>query len=150
MTSRQSDSVLNDVLIELSRGFLQYVAESWPWVEEQSQAIGQQVDALAASQRQDVTCIVELLLLREWAIDFGSFPTEYTDLHFISLSSLLQWLNRSQAMICQRLSDAVPELKSLGDAEAAELIESIQTRQNDTTSALADLLRAISSGQPSA
>jgi len=33
--------------------------------------------------------MVELLDQRGWTVDFGGYPTDYTDLHFVSLEFLL-------------------------------------------------------------
>ena len=64
--SQQSESVLNSVLIDMSRSFLQYIAECWPWVDvvEQAQSVERQVMVIAARQRQDVADIASLLTSR--------------------------------------------------------------------------------------
>ena len=93
--SDPSQTALNSALIDMSRSFLQYVAEGWPWVGADQQAVGDQVLALAASQRDDVAAIVELLNDREQFIDFGSFPTEYTDLQFLALDTMASNAARS-------------------------------------------------------
>ncbi len=141
MASSQSESVLNSVLIDMARGFLQYVAESWPWVDEAHESIRMEVDALAARQRQDVRLIAELLTGREWPIDFGSFPTEYTDMHFISLSTMLDSLKQSQSSIHRRLDATAAGVRAAGDDEAGELLSQVAIHEAEILSALCDVQR---------
>lgn len=148
MTNPSTESTVNDALIGLSRSFLQYVAESWPWVDADHQQIADQVQTLAARQRQDVGDLVQLLMQRDWVIDFGTFPTEYTDLHFISLSTLLTWLQNGQSRIADRLAAAVQALREAGDEEATGLLEAIAMRQNDLSAAMKELQQELS--QPAA
>jgi hypothetical protein len=141
--SQQSEVVLNNVLIDMARSFLQYVAESWPWVDAQVQSIEQQVIVVAARQRQDVAEIVTLLTSREHFIDFGSFPTEYTDLQFIALDALFDGLNRSQASVLHSLATAIVDARATGDNEAADLLTAIRIRQQDAATALQELQRQL-------
>ena len=129
--SQQSESVLNSVLIDMSRSFLQYIAECWPWVDvvEHAQSVERQVMVIAARQRQDVADIASLLTSREHVIDFGTFPTDYTDLQFLALDGVFDNLNRSQeldrlplelqASISARLQQAIELL----DASAQQAVE---------------------------
>ncbi|HAD62413.1 MAG TPA: hypothetical protein DCG12_24500 [Planctomycetaceae bacterium] len=142
--SDQSQSALNSALIDMSRSFLQYVAEGWPWVDSERQAVGDQVLALAESQRSDVAAIVELLNEREHFIDFGSFPTEYTDLQFLALDAMFSWLENSQQVVIASTAAAEQTVKAAEDAEAAELMEVIHSRQKE----LADKLKEVRSQAP--
>lgn len=135
--SQQSESELNGVLITMSRSFLQYVAESWPWVDEQAQSVGEQVLVIAARQRQDVSDIVDLLTDREWSIDFGTFPTEYTDLQFLALEAIFNNIHRSQKTVCDRLAAAIVAVS--GDAQAVQLLKAIEIRQVEAAEALKEL-----------
>lgn len=143
MTNQPTESTINEALIGLSRSFLQYVAESWPWVDESDRGIEEQVQVLATRQRQDVGDLVQLLIERDWAIDFGTFPTEYTDLHFISLSTLFDWLQNGQTRIADRLASTVQLLRSASDEPAAAIVEAIALRQNDLASALKELQQEL-------
>ena len=107
-------------LISLSRSFLQYVSESWLWVDDSAKASGEQVSVLAERQRQDVADLARLLQDREWSIDYGAYPTEYTDMQFLSLSALFSQLMFAQSVIGDKLSATVSDLRALGDSEAAE------------------------------
>lgn len=141
--SQQAEQILNGVLIEMARSLLQYVAEAWPWVDVQKQSIEDQVLVLAARQRQDVSDIVEELNDREHPIDFGTFPTEYTDLQFLSLGALFDPLLHSQKLVAESLDAAIGQLSTLGDTEAAQLLQAIKIRQAEITTALGELQQQL-------
>lgn len=143
MTNLPTESTINEALIALARSFLQYVEESWPWVDQGHRGIEQQVRDLAVRQRQDASELVDLLISRDWPIDFGSFPTEYTDLHFISLSALFDWLQNSQSQIIARLAAATQSFRDASDDQAAELTEAIGVRQREIAGTLSDLQREL-------
>jgi hypothetical protein len=139
MTSQNNEILLNNALIQMARSFLQYVSESSPWVSVDSAAVGAQVEVLAARQRQDVGEIVSLLTAREHFIDFGSFPTEYTDLQFLSLQALMGRLKASQQLICDRLVAATVSLRTAGDTSGAKLLTSLESHERDILRALKEI-----------
>jgi hypothetical protein len=143
MTHVPTEQTINTALIGLSRSFLQYVAESWPWVDVADRSIEQRLQVLASRERQDVGELVELLLDRDWSIDFGTYPTEYTDLHFISLTALFEWLLIGQDQIADMLSSTQQTLKEAGDQSAMQLVETIASRQKDLAQALKELRQEL-------
>ena len=143
MTCQDNEILLNNTLIQMSCSFLQYVSESWPWVRLEASSIEEQVRVLAARQRQDVGEIVSLLSAREYHIDFGSFPTEYTDQQFLGLNVLIGRLKHSQKLICDRIDGARISLESAGDAEGAEVLRIVSLHEADVMKALADIEREL-------
>ncbi|MCH2212182.1 MAG: hypothetical protein MK110_12830 [Fuerstiella sp.] len=143
MTNPPTASIINEALIGLARSFLQYVAESWPWVDVSHQSIEKQLQLLAARQREDVSELVQLLIDRELPIDIGVFPTEYTDLHFISLVTLLDWLQIGQSRISDRLAAAAQSLRESADEDALDLIEAIAGRQQNLAASLRELQQEL-------
>ncbi len=139
----QTDLILNGVLIDMARSFLQYVAESWPWVSSDGQSVESQVLVIAERQRQDVADIAALLNEREHFIDFGSFPTEYTDLQFIALGALFEPIHNSQATVLASISSALEQIRAEGDEEAATLLEAVQIRQQEAANALKELQQEL-------
>jgi len=137
--SLQSESVLNSVLIEMGRSFLQYISDAWPWVDPLSQSIQDQVMVIAARQRQDVADMAILLTEREHHIDFGTFPTEYTDLQFMALDAVLDYIHQSQTAVCDRLATGLTEVRNLGDKQATDLLTAVEIRQKEATTALQEL-----------
>ncbi len=139
MVCQDNEILLNNVLISLSRSFLQYVAESSPWVRLEATSVEHQIQVLASRQRQHVAEIVHVLVNREHPIDFGSFPTEYTDLQFLSLESMLSRMQNSMGLISSGLKSAAVSLQTAGDAEGAELVTSIEIREQDIAKALKEI-----------
>ena len=139
MTCQDNEILLNNTLIQMSCSFLQYVAESSPWVRLESNSIEEQVPVLAARQRQDVGEIVTLLTAREHFIDFGSFPTEYTDQQFLSLTVLVGRLIHSQNLICDRIASAIVSLKTNNDNDAADLMTTVELHEREILKALREI-----------
>lgn len=131
MTCQDNEILLNGVLIQMARSFLQYVSECSPWVAADAASDEAQVIVLAARQRQDVADIAALLDAREHYIDFGSFPTEYTDQQFLSLQSIMNRLKQSHQLVCHRISTAIVSFRTAGDTEAAELLTTVESHERD-------------------
>ena len=147
--SQQTESMLNRVLIDMGRSFLQYISDAWPWVDPLAQSIQDQVMVIGARQRQDVAELATLLTEREHIIDFGTFPTEYTDLQFLSLDSILTLIHKSQSSICSTVSQVLSELNTSGDdSEALALLTAVEIRQKEATTVLKELQDELS--QPAA
>lgn len=137
--SQESNNILNSVLIDMARSFLQYVSESSPWVGVDAAAIEEQFSVLAVRQRQDVSDIVALLTDREHPVDLGTYPTEYTDQQFLALGAVFQNLRLSQQKVCASIAEGLNQLKSTDDASASELLETIDIRQKELAKSLLDL-----------
>jgi hypothetical protein len=139
MVCQDNELLLNSVLISLSRSFLQYVAESSPWIRLEATSVEHQIQVLASRQRQHVAELVHVLVNREYPIDFGSFPTEYTDLQFLSLETMLNRIQTSMSMISAGLKLAAVSLQTAGDTEGSELVTSIEIREQDIARALREI-----------
>jgi hypothetical protein len=140
MVRQKTNQLLNSVLISMSRSFLQYVSESSPWVRGDAASVGREVEVLAA--RQHVAVIAQFLDQRESFVDFGSFPTEYTDLQFLALNSLLAGLVRSQRGNCENLQRALLNEAITEDAEAERLLTQVLGYEQDLLKSLGDLAAA--------
>lgn len=145
MTCQDNEILLNNVLIQMARSFLQYVAECSPWVRMESASIGDQVNVLAERQRQDVSEIVALLSSREHFIDFGSFPTEYTDQQFLALQTLMSRLSSSQTRILNFIRTAIVSLQSNGDSEGADLLTVLEMHERDILKAFSEITPELKS-----
>jgi hypothetical protein len=126
-----SNHRLNDLLIDLGRSLLQYVGESWPWTgydEAKEQAA---INTLVDGQKASVQSLAELLAGRGHFIEPGTYPTEYTSLHYVALDYLLSQLVEDQRELveeCAAVSgdaqddpDAGPLLAQIADQAAAHL-----------------------------
>ena len=117
-----ADDRLNDLLIDVGRSLLQYTSECWPW-----SAVGED-----ETQRRWTGWppssgtwwgLADLLAERGHAIDFGTYPTEYTSLHYVAVDYLLSQLVANQQSVLTEC-EAVAAGAS-GDDEAKSLLDDI-------------------------
>lgn len=141
MSGQSTEVVLNRVLIQLSRSFLQYVSESSPWVRYDAPSLATEIEALAAQQRDDVGRLVDLLNDREHFVDFGSFPTEYTDQQFLGLDVLIGRLERSQSRINGLISSAVDSVEH--DGEASILLTQVLLNEKQIEASLGSVAKNV-------
>lgn len=139
------NAALNQLLIDLGRSLLQYVGESWPWTSTTSSAKGQ-FDALVRREQQSVARLAALLNRRRWTIDFGSYPTEYTDLHYCSLDYLI-------GQLIQSASENLASVTSLrdrvsDDAEAAALLNEVAIDQEKIVNELRAIRNSLNAKSP--
>ncbi len=110
MTATLQTSALNDVLIETGRSLLQYVGECWPWTHHDADEAREQLDGLVARQRESVGSLVSLINSRTSIFDLGSYPTEYTDLHFVAFEFLLAELVDNQHNVVVRIEQTIVDV----------------------------------------
>lgn len=136
MSNVQHNAVLADVVIDLSRCLLQYVGESWPWTDG-DEAEQQVIDNLVARQQQSVAKIADILLCRRKYIDFGAYPTEFTDLQYLALDHLLDQLVTTERALVDAIGQAVTAVS--GDDEAQAALESALTVERENLGRLEEL-----------
>jgi hypothetical protein len=123
MSEAVSSSQINALLIRIGRSLLQYVSESWPWAASRSEDTRRTLLRLAAEQRENAAALARLLDARGEIVDFGTYPTQYTSLHYVSVDYLLDQLVENQVAIvtaCEDVSQAAD-----GDADAVDLLRDI-------------------------
>lgn len=144
MSHIRHNQQLNLLLIRVVRCLLQYTSECWPWASVDESGERQAIQELGQQQHDDARRIVDLLVERGWAIDFGNFPTEFTDLHYVALDFLLRELNADEDKLVAALRSGQDLLAT--DTQAAALIGQILHSEQDR----AARLRALAStSQPS-
>ncbi|MEX0704440.1 MAG: hypothetical protein WD069_20230 [Planctomycetales bacterium] len=139
MPDHACDAVLNRVLVDLGRSLLQYVGECWPWTPESEEDVRRALDGLVERQREQAARLVELLSRREWPIDFGAYPTAYTDLHYIALDHLLKLLGESESRLLEEVERSAAECA--GDAAAAATLAGVAAAQREIVEELRGLCR---------
>lgn len=130
MPEIQHNGKLNQVLIDLGRSLLQYVGEAWPWTSPGHDADRAALDQLVARQKEQVARLTDLLLERGWQIDFGQYPVEYTDLHYVALDYLLGQLLVNEEGLVVELEEAIHTC--IDDPEAVQLLEHILAEERET------------------
>lgn len=141
-----SNHRLNDLLIDLGRSLLQYVGESWPWTgydEAEEQAA---IDALVAEQKVSVQALTELLSERGHFIEPGTYPTEYTSLHYVALDYLLSQLVDDQRELVEECAAISGEGQD--DPHAGPLLAQISDQAAAHLKTLAELAAKRAARQP--
>ena len=82
---------------------------------------------LVGEQRKDVARLCGWLDDREWAVNFGMYPREFTGRNYVSLETLWTMVVRDQESLVSRLERIVGDLRPddesrglLGDVVASE------------------------------
>lgn len=128
--------ILNRVLRELSSCFLQYAGECWPWTSAGADGakLRDSVMQCVERQRQSIGLVAEYLATRQDRVEYGKFPAEFTDLHYVSLTFLLKRLVESQKKLVESIDRTVTLLPS-GD-ECREILEAVQNNERANLAAL--------------
>ncbi len=124
---------VNQLFVLLHRSLLQYVGECWPWTAEVGRDVqtAATVKQLIAKQQHDESLLSEPLTASGWPLDFGGYPTAYTDLQYLSLNYLLKQVVKSQTEIVAALDAAAksdpesPLLQQVADNER-EILKTVQ------------------------
>lgn len=103
MTNQTPAPCLNPLIVAMGRSFLQYVGEAWPWADDSALARRETILSLVGRQQCDIAALVNAQMDAHIEVDFGAFPTEYTDLHYIDVDVLLAELIRNQKAVIDQL-----------------------------------------------
>ena len=134
MARIEHNSQLNQVVVDLGQSLLQFVGEVSPWTPAAAAAARATLAESVKQQQQHVDDIVQLLVDRGHTVDFGNYPAEFTDLHFLSLKALLPRIIASQQAILVELDEAVHTC--VDDAEAVALLNTVLAGERHITAAL--------------
>lgn len=149
MTDLIASHRVNDLLIDMGRSLLQYVGESWPWTGADEAGEKDVVDRLVAEQRRSVGRLADLLARRGHIIDYGSYPTEYTSLHFVALDYLLGQLRSEQQVLVEETDRIADMAFAQVDPEATDLLAEVRDEAARHLRELEQLVKSRKSRQPS-
>jgi hypothetical protein len=135
---------LNGLLVDLNRSLLQYVGECWPWTDLESNAERQTLHRLVRRQQEQIRALTDWLARRGWPIDFGTYPTEYTDLHYVSLDYLLVQLTASESALVEEAQAFLA--RDWDSPQAVQLVERVLAEEQAIDTELQKL--AASRRQP--
>ena len=88
---------LNDLVIRVYRSLLQYANECLPWGGAQEETEQKTVAELAADQLHHLEPLAELVLARSQTIDYGIYPMDFGELHYVALDYLMHELLQNQS-----------------------------------------------------
>lgn len=128
--------ILNRVLRELSSCFLQYAGECWPWTSAGAEGakLRDSVMQRVERQRQSIGLVAEHLAAHQDRVEFGKFPAEFTDLHYVSLAFLLKRLVESQSKLVGSIDRTLTLLSS--GSECRKILETVSGNEHANLAAL--------------
>lgn len=118
---------VNRLLIDLNRSLLQYVGECYPWTAKNAEQERAIVADLVIRQRHQIQQLAEYLRSVDWPTDFGSYPTEYTNLHYVALDYLLSQLLESEVALLNQTNQVLAQAQS--DPELAQLLGRVHAEE---------------------
>ena len=143
MAAQSPNQILNRLVINLGRSMLQYLGEASPWTSGAEETKLKTVEALVARQQDAVNKITDLLMARHWLTEFGTYPTDYTDLQYLSLDYLLtQTLENAEAD-----AKLIAASRAVMDPEAAAVLDEVAKTQAEIVDALRELAKPQPGGQ---
>jgi hypothetical protein len=137
MARIQHNAKLNQLVVDLGRSLLQFVGEVSPWTPANAVATREAVARLVRRQQADVARLTDLLVARSCPIDFGMYPSDFTDLHFLSLKSLLPRVIASQEALIAELDEAAHTC--IDDPEAVTVLGEVLSSERAGTEELKTL-----------
>ena len=140
MPSIQHNTQLNHLVVDLGCSLLQFVGEVSPWSPANAAAARDSVARLLKQQRRHVDQLVELLTERRYPVEFGVYPADFTDLHFLSLKSMLPRIIENQNALVAELDEAVHTC--VDDAAAIEVLTTILAAERGITAELKNIVIA--------
>ena len=137
MPDSTTNSALNNALAALTSSLVQYTGECGPWTDGDDDTEMAALDLFRRRQQLQIARLVELLRDRDATIEFGRFPTKYTDLHFVSLENLYPRMIANQEAILETLKKAATSCR--GDEQAEALIADAAAEEQRTLEELGTL-----------
>lgn len=141
MVEHSENAPVQDLLVETARSLLQYAGECYPWTPHEATQERQRIGELQAAQADRVRRLAQFLAAREPLVDFGTYPTDFGDFHYVSLDYLLGELVANQRRVVTRAEEALAALAS--DHEARLMLEQLLEGERETLAGLQNLSREL-------
>ncbi len=148
MMDARALGVWQDIVRRTSRSLLQYVADSFPWVNSQEQDVVSRLQNVIAEERAAVAALVRLLYRHHAGMPYlGSYPTSFTTINYVSLHHLLPLLVDHQRRAMRDLERdldrlvLVPKLE-FGNEEARAQVEKLLAMSRGHLRTLEELVAA--------
>ena len=137
MSAQNTTAILTELLNRLSRSWLQYIGESWPWASTESADRLETFQGLVRRQQFSVDRIASLLTDRNAIFAVRNYPFDGTSLNYVTLDFVKPRLVADEQAIVAELKAASASLND--DAEALRLVEQITTDAEQLLSELTSL-----------
>ena len=120
MSDQQTIDVLNRLMAIHYRSLPMYLSHAPPWKTRGDERAAETLGDVVADQQQMCHRFSAEIQRRGGTIDTGEFPTEYTDMHFLSLDYVLGRLIDAQRQDIAQIESCVA---AAPDAEIRALAE---------------------------
>lgn len=128
---------LNDLLNRLSRSWLQYVGESWPWASTENADRLEVLQGLVRRQQFAAERIADLLTDRGAVISLENYPFDGSAVNYVTVDYVKPRLIQDEESIVRELKAAVDALAQ--DADALRVLEQVTADEEQTLKELTDL-----------
>jgi hypothetical protein len=91
---------VNELLVAIGRSLLQYTADAYPW-SPANKDLHEPILRLAHQQQNSIRKIVHWLDDEGETLDYGTYPVDYTSLHYVSAAFLLKYMISNQSAIVE-------------------------------------------------
>jgi hypothetical protein len=137
MSGQTSTALLNDLLNRLSRSWLQYIGEAWPWTSSEDAERLEKFQGLVRRQNFAAERIADLLTDRNAVFSQCSYPFDGSQVNYVTLDFVKPRIIVDEQTILAALKATGEALQ--GDAEVLRLIEQVTADEEQTLSELAAL-----------
>ena len=148
MPENPTNDRLNQSLIDLARSLLQYVGDCGLWTSAEAVAELETIDELVARQMVQIGRLADLLAARQTTVDFGQFPPEYGELHYVALDFILDRLISNQQALVSSLEETAKACSD--DPEVAALLQAILAEERENVNKLRQLANSQTAEPPQA
>lgn len=118
MSSPESLSVLNRVLVTLRKSFLQYLRWARPYVPPGREAVLETLDEIVIVQDALAERISDYITAAGGSTESGDFSMEFTDVHDLEIDHIIQEAIGYQKQDIARLGECVDELRFAPTAQS--------------------------------
>ena len=137
MSAQNTTAILTELLNRLSRSWLQYIGEAWPWASSESGDRLEAFRALVRRQQFAAERIASLLTERNAVISIRTYPFDGTTVNYVTLDFVKPRLIADEQAIVAELKAAAISLD--GDAEALRLVEQVTADSEQLLTELTEL-----------
>jgi uncharacterized coiled-coil protein SlyX len=105
-----SVDLLNQLLVIHYRSLPMYLLDASPWTHRGDEKASEALNDIVTDQRQTCQRIADAVIQRGGIVRMGDYPTEFTDMNFLSLDYLVKRLMELQRQAIQAISDLADRL----------------------------------------
>ena len=139
MLDAPTQAVLLNIVRRSGQSLLQYVHDSFPWAASEEQNVLADLQSLIQEEREAVATVAHLLQRHHTAVPpFGTFPTSYTGINYVSLDYLLPQLADRERRAAAELEADLGRVTDTEAHDAVQLVLEMKHRHQKTLETMAD------------